>query len=1384
MKVNFKVPATDKLIQEEIEKIKKNVLKNIKDVDIGLGVVSNTDDVSIYKQDDKKLTTVEIILTTTKPLSGVTHSTTSHDIITTKDIETAKMETAEDEKEPKATDTQILTTESTDYTQSKETTTLPLDSTTGQRIQRTTGPLPDHTSINDVPFLSHLNKTVKDLIQDFHNEFEVTKDPFMDHDHLVSDFEHIKQHLNGMGHTRLQYVTSTVKSSTDYNESPVTPSERNQHLDLNLDANDTFDFTGLEFPQGNSSFKEESLNDDTLMINNQNITKSSSAFKFLDSSRFTNSTDNATDLDDSSKLGTSRSLNNSHLDFNFNDTWKSNRETTSKYPIDDSDTKPTTTSRINLARSTPIVTSKDITTVSPYKSLVLTTPSLQDLYQDFLWNFGARISTTSKPDIPFHDHTAHSSPHTEYQHDEKHGLSHSPMNVKTETIGPELKLTEHSHFNFHGLSLEQNDTFNETNREHDATHIHKHDETVPHHHFSFPTSLPVTPISTNKLFKGLKFNFDGLSHNSSVSQDPNGTLITTVDSLNQVRDPKKENFNETVKVQAMRELKKVDLNSLVTLISSFSSTYMEPESPFSTTHWNSSTILPTFSSEVLLSSTIQAERVLSMVSENPMDTSHLLTQKVATGDAMSSRPHSSYRTKDEQSKSLNQMKLSVMKDTQFDGIHNAVSEHIKEPSYSAHDKPAVDYTKPPLIYSSSAVLFEEVSISSKAFVLDDISFPQHLSFPEQRLVDHTLLKLPVMSTRPTLDASLSINHYDFNQLHELGAETHTAKSLNTLLQSDTLKRNLESATYLSSHSQRLVLSFEKPLDFDKTSVISSFTALSEKPPSSYQRSQTYDISKKSIYFPNNYYVSNDTDLFSLKNRSPEVLSNHLTDSQPNIKLSAYPSLVHLSTLNYPMSSQILSNELSNLPFHKPLFTQELKSIQVQNKGMDHLSSGKWIQPSKTVFDTSSVILHETVNEPGASINTFRSSSRIERNETYAQTPISSSSSIFVDNIKNTRSDIALNKKNPSSVDTHVYPDDITFPEQPWLRDLDISHTNSYTTLLPSNVLESSMTDSLNSKTHHSTIVSSHMSQGNSDIHKMRRSSPPATLASSSSQKEIISIGSNVEPIHDKEIGVFETNLPWDALYIKPTKSSLLDNVPSRDRGQRKHEGKSTVLHLSSSSDVGTRIHHRTPTISVYTVTHEPIVYLTIDTRPVIDSSLLIQPTPRVSLQATFFQDRKKLESLRIQGRRGVLKIKRGSDGSSSGRNTEIPTKVDVTTARPKLTAAQVAAVRRKLARLRAARMQNFRRRQNSLARMQSGITDNFPLRRQISGSNTATTLVGRGLNVNNTGRRSLQKPTAPPRTRRTTENPRQRIDRNRLFPGFNADNQFNRNFFNNMRWNG
>lgn len=128
-----------------------------------------------------------------------------------------------------------------------------------------------------------------------------------------------------------------------------------------------------------------------------------------------------------------------------------------------------------------------------------------------------------------------------------------------------------------------------------------------------------------------------------------------------------------------------------------------------------------------------------------------------------------------------------------------------------------------------------------------------------------------------------------------------------------------------------------------------------------------------------------------------------------------------------------------------------------------------------------------------------------------------------------------------------------------------------------------------------------------------------------------------------------------------------------------------------------------------------------------------------------------------------------------------PTNLAITTSRPTLTPAQFSEIRRRLARLRAAKLENLRRQRN-LLNNNFKVGEDFALRREISGSNTAATLVGRGLTVNN--RRPQQRPTPRPRPRVTTENPRQRIDRNRLFPGFNTDGQFNRNFFNNIRWNG
>lgn len=52
MKVDFKILVIDKLMNEDMEKIKQNVLINIKDLDFGFGVVFNFDDISIYKKDN------------------------------------------------------------------------------------------------------------------------------------------------------------------------------------------------------------------------------------------------------------------------------------------------------------------------------------------------------------------------------------------------------------------------------------------------------------------------------------------------------------------------------------------------------------------------------------------------------------------------------------------------------------------------------------------------------------------------------------------------------------------------------------------------------------------------------------------------------------------------------------------------------------------------------------------------------------------------------------------------------------------------------------------------------------------------------------------------------------------------------------------------------------------------------------------------------------------------------------------------------------------------------------------------------------------------------------------------------------------------------------
>ncbi|XP_061183286.1 uncharacterized protein LOC133191554 [Saccostrea echinata] len=1478
MKVNFKVPATDKLMQEEIEKIKQNVLKNIKDIDIGLGVVSNTDDVSIYKKDDKQSTTVEIILTTTKPLSGVTASTTSRDTVTKTNANTTAS--------PKPTtvkDEHMAAIETQERVESKDKITT--DSTADIRTT-TEMELPDHTSIDDVAFLSHLNKTVKDLIQNFDLELGVTKDPTENQNHLVNDFEHLKQHLGEISLRKLDHVTSTSKSVVDGKDISSFEHTNHDKFDLNLDTNDTFNFTGLPFLKANSKAKGEIMIKNVSLDHNDTNSNRTNNFSDDRTLNITDITNTTKSVANGNPLSTKSSdpLNDSYYNTYLNDWWKleetrsvskeletlnltkqyrmtvssfisttaasidpsevtqlftmtnAHKElffsavTTSTTPslqsleldtpsklgdkINDQSVTTATTASVRGSpgsmESTPKVTTKDTSSVdSTSIAATKTTTSLQDLYQDFLWNFGSRLSTTSKPYFHTHDHTAHSFPHTEKQHNELFGLSRAPMHFTKQTIGSELTLTEESTFNFDGLSLDlpnKNETakqvLNKTSQLYDITNLHTHDEYEPHNNSNFPSSLPDSIMSTNELFQGIeKLDFEGLTFDAHISPENNWTLSNTGDTHTKTSNDEQKQVSQTKMEQVVEKSYRTKPYSLITPTKSISLTYENLRSFSSTVSGiGSQEPLQGFSENRLKS--LEGTKTFPNNVLEATTNSYPATKEVIV---ISSTSSTSYSTKYEQmvgfhphqNNNYSQNILIVTPSLKTENIQSvevtsSMSGLVERPTHATQDLSTIQSS---MIYSSSFAEMEDSSVSlhssNKGFVLEDSIFPQQLSFPEQRLIDHTLLKLPIMSAQLALDSSLSTNHHKSHQVNGFEVVTPLTKSSNVPPQRHFSINKTEST--MPSFEEKLIPFLETSLQLGKTSIISSLSTLSPKKPSvSQDGRQNGELPSKSIYFPVYLDITKDSTLVSQGVQSPETDENYFIENKPsNIQFSILPSIAKFSVQYPPVSLPISSPKPSSFTLHKSTSMPKLSSVlQEKLNTMDNFSSKILINPTKT----AGFMHQETHEKQGTKIITFESSILSMKEANATSIPgslIPSSSGLNIESILKPDKSVLSNDMS-LSLNTLAFPMDIatlTFPDQNWNRD-QVLHTNQHNSYVKTSAKNDTVPISFHFLRESSIIYSSRssLSYGSTSV---------LTLALDSS---------TIKPLRSEDIGVFETNIPWDALDIKPTKSTHLfssssqyemENIEGPPKWRttspdtllvRKHEKKSTALYPSSSFEefytkTSTESYHKTQSISVYTVTHEPIMYLTIDTRPLMESSLSIQPTPRVSFQATFFRDRKKLEDLPNQGRRGILRIK--SVSKSPGiTTTESPVNVDVTTARPKLTAAQVAGLRKNLARMRAARMRNFRRRQNLLARMQSGIMNDFPLRRQISGSNTANTLLGRGLDVSDRSRRKLQRPTASPRVVRTTQNPRQRIDRNRLFPGFNTGNQFNQNFFNNIRWNG
>ena len=1352
MKVDFKVPATEKLMNEEIEKIKQNVLKNIKDLDIGLGVVSNTDDISIYKKNDQTSTRVQIILTTNKPVSDVTVATTDVDTVTKMDVEKEGINhlpldienpfhVTDFELDTKLTTHEIIKDPATSSISTvPSTTSLTTPNSTAPSTMTTMDSLPDHTSIDDLSFLSHLNKTVKDLIQEFHQD---------------------------LGGTELPSMSSTEMPLLDTKGKSVFPEVNKDYFGATFDANDTFDFSGLQFLGSDAPEKEQSQNKSMPMYDNLSITKSPTVFDFSDlplpSVVNDTETKDTFPKHDVSNTDFSKTLDDLYRNFDFN-AWKSDEPTTTKSPLNESDIRNLsdyihqTLKKEMLSTIETNYTDEGRTQTTTNVPVSTTSSSLQDLYKDFLWNFGARMHTTPGPEYPIHDHSSHSSLHPDNHH-EWQGLSYAPLHFSGNTIGPELTLTEESHFDFGGLSLQdvpmENTTLNPlTNETTHSPSLIESEQSFTHN------------VSKNDLFHDIGItHFDDLLLDSSRASEI--TTSSPVASNTVSRYPKHE--SRLMTNQMFMTQNSLDLTITPTL--HLSSSYVALHTPI---------ISDDNSTKVSNGTQVNiVNDMISSINSNTMISSVNYVMSSSEENILPTGSFSFHWTKYLQTtnSSIYPSKSSMVLESatpKYAIVHN-MSDKSRTPQISIESSAttiatAPTYSRKPLPVSSDIKISESLTdlpSSNKELIIDDVVFPKHLSFPEQKYVDHTLLQFPEKSIRSSIDGFSEMDFNENQQRNGEGMKNGATIPLTELSHSDSLDLETVNLSRLKSlsHSQRSSMRMAIPLD--KSSII---PFLSSSHSTSSANIQNYDISK-TFHISDNYDTSRNTELFTsvnLSSISRQLFENKQSSVQPSYH-TRFPNIQHMPSSELPpeMSSFVVEKYTS---LHETPYIKSNLSI-LRNETTQH---------SVDITKSNAFSAFEMVTGNAKQQNADSASMALvfAMDET-SLLPVIPSSSI---------------KQAGILTASDVFPDfmDFTFPEQNWTMKIDISKSER--------IVETS-TERLNLPMSSPVFV---------DFKTQFLPEPSSIVSSINSMKipedqslyPTSSFQALEEPPKSEEIGVFQTNLPWGALDIIPTKSSFINNDLLTNAIQKiepptnivfsdkmmfsESDNQSPILYPSTvmdifQTDTTSRSSYQTPSISVYHVTHEPIVYLTIDTRPVTESSMQIIPTSRQTLQATLFRDRRKFDDLSFKRERERFKMKDISDNFILS-TVKTPTNVAITTSRPNLTAAQFADIRRRLARLRAAKLEKLRRQQRLLSRTQSGIGDDFPLRREISGSNTANTFVGRGIDVNN--RRSFQRPTRSPSFIGTTENPRQRVDRNILFPGFNTDGQFNRNFLNNIRWNG
>ncbi|XP_052693728.1 uncharacterized protein LOC128171965 [Crassostrea angulata] len=1386
MKVDFKIPATDKLMNEEMEKIKQNVLTNIKDLDFGLGVVSNSDDISIYKKDNQISTTVQIILNTTKSSSSVTPAPTTSEVVTQKDEELEGMEalptttarllnvteggstiTETTDRGPRTSTTTAeippgstllpITTHSTETlrstTETLRSTTETLRSTT--ETLRSTNPLPDHTSMDDLSFLSHFNKTIKDLIQDFQG-FGVTENPILGSTQSNAESKHAE-------HDASVTNNSTTMETSHGKTRQYSPEINMDYFGLSLGSSDNLDLNGLQFLGKDVTTHANIQNRSIQMYDDLGVTKTPvvSDFKDVATPRDKNDANfrsNPTLTSPLTQYSTTEAIPSLDDLFQNFDGLKPNELMHSKQTDN-----PTSTSPLTQYLTTETIPSLDDlfqnfnfdglkpnepmhTKQTDNKLLVSTTPtsltttflkatkhvdnagiesptntsnstqlsSLQDLYQDFLWNFGTREQTTTKTEYPVHDHSAHSSNPDE--HHGMHGLSFAPAHFSKKTIAPELTLTKDSHFDFDGLesvstkntTFETTSIINEANITENATLGKNSGESEALYSSAVPTN--------DSLLRTVMPRLDGLTTRSSRIHEQSGLSTESREIVIPVS--KQEESLESGVTNMFSAESYSAVTSTPTIITENTAL------PYSIFRSNSSQ-----TTIKMLSGTFSMDNSnIKQLSDIDLKTSAILQSPLVEDNIMTSVVNivptqllSSFNTEYKQTSTPMQNSLKSSRtrsayektaytDELITSRRSDLPSHFIETSFSKDT------------FSSSRMNIAEESFSLHSskigLIIDDVVFPRQLSFPEQKLADPTLMYFPVMSDPSSLADSSSLNLDNNHSLNDAGWEKVITNSIELSTETGPSNRITKSSNVINALSSVQKSPLKELSHAQKTSVIPS---LSVSRTTSSRLAQHSEVSQ-SFYFPDNYDTTNDDiDLVLGSNLPFRKYSEHLNKAQHSeIQPSFYTTFVPSSTYEplEPLSSPIIASELTT---HLLLNPSEIldKSLAIQaSYEVEHVSNKQ--TSSTPIINTTESFVHEEQTSDSSKI-----SMDLDINRTKTQDP--DSSSLFLRK-SNRTSDNDKGKVNDTFlVGTQVFPNimnSVTFPDQ-------------------------------------NLIVS------------IREAVHPSLSLSSSLDKSL------VEPVQSEEIGVFGTHLQWDALDIQPTKSILLSNDLSTVMTQKTEPTLQTdfeepiLLHPSTSIDPlhlksNSKAHDQIP--SVYTVTHEPIVYLTIDTRPVTHSSIFLQPTPSHSFQATLFS---KLEDLN----QDKIKIKSISDDFILS-TMKTPTNLAITTSRPKLTPAQFSEIRRRLARLRAAKLENLRRQRN-LLNNNFKVGEDFALRREISGSNTAATLVGRGLN-----RRPQQRPTPRPRPQVTTENPRQRIDRNRLFPGFNTDGQFNRNFFNNIRWNG